>query len=97
MDPLSSYLARKGETLSAFAARIGRSPSTLTRVLGGARNPSMDLARDVERGTDGQVTAIEFLSLCMDRPVPHDADRVSTASPDACEASGPALSVEAAE
>ena len=65
MDALASYLSENGETLSAFAVRIGRSPSTLTRALGRRRDPSIDLARDVERGTDGKVTAIQFLEICI--------------------------------
>lgn len=68
MMTLSAYLASRGEKVSAFAVRIGRSPSTLTRVLAGARNPSVDLARDVERGSEGQVTAAVFLSECLRTP-----------------------------
>jgi len=67
MDTLTSYLANRGEKLSAFAVRIGRAPSTLTRVLSGARNPSLGLARDVERGTGGEVSAAQFLELCLTR------------------------------
>lgn len=66
MDALATYLSETGETLSALAIRIGRSPSTLTRALAGHRDPSVDLARDVERGTDGRVTALQFLKICMD-------------------------------
>lgn len=65
MDPLTSYLQRRGERVSAFAIRIGRAPSTLSRVLSGARNPSIDLARDVERGTGGHVSAAAFLAACI--------------------------------
>ena len=65
MDRLSDYLDERGEKLSAFAVRIGRSPSTLSRTLAGQRNPSLDLADDVEKGTDGRVTAVDFLSICV--------------------------------
>lgn len=65
MNELLSYLASRNESLSAFAVRIGRSPSTLSRVLDGRRNPSISLAKDVEAGTSGEVTASVFLGICM--------------------------------
>lgn len=65
MDALSNYLDETGERLSAFAVRIGRSPSTLSRALAGQRDPSIDLARDVERGSGGKVTTIQFLEICL--------------------------------
>jgi hypothetical protein len=72
MDALSTYLDEREEKLSAFAVRIGRSPSTLTRALSGQRDPSMDLARDVEKGTGGRVSKLQFLEICLtaqrDRP-----------------------------
>ena len=54
-DLLTEYLDDAGETLSSLAARIGRSPSTLTRALRGERDASLKLARDVERGSIGDV------------------------------------------
>ena len=65
MNTLERYLVGRSEALSAFAVRIGRSPSTLTRALSGGRNPSVDLALDVQRGTDGAVTAAQFLAICL--------------------------------
>lgn len=65
MTTFDIYLAANGECASQFAVRIGRSPSTLTRALKGERDPSMQLARDVERGTGGAVTAVEFLAICL--------------------------------
>lgn len=65
MNTLRRYLDEKDESLSAFAVRIGKAPSTLTRVLAGERNPSIGLARDVEKGTEGQVTAAEFMAICL--------------------------------
>jgi transcriptional regulator with XRE-family HTH domain len=65
MDALSKYLEDGNEKLSAFATRIGRAPSTLSRVLSGQRDPSFDLARDVEAGTDGAVSALQFLEICL--------------------------------
>ena len=65
MDALSDYLSGNDETLSAFAVRIGRAPSTLTRALSGKRDPSFDLARDVERGTSGRVSKLQFIEACL--------------------------------
>jgi transcriptional regulator with XRE-family HTH domain len=65
MDALSSYLDERNERLSTFAVRIGRSPSTLSRALSGQRDPSVDLARDVEKGTQGSVTTLQFLEICL--------------------------------
>jgi len=65
MDALSLYLNKTKERLSAFAVRIGRSPSTLSRALSGQRDPSIDLARDVEAGTGGCISAIQFLEICL--------------------------------
>ena len=65
MDALTTYLGETGEKLSGFANRIGRSPSTLSRTLAGQRNPSVDLALDVEAGTGGKVTAGIFIDICI--------------------------------
>ncbi len=65
MDALTSYFLATGDTACALSRRIGRSPSTLMRALKGERDPSMQLARDVERGTGGAVPAIEFLAICL--------------------------------
>jgi transcriptional regulator with XRE-family HTH domain len=65
MDALSKYLEDEREKLSAFATRIGRSPSTLSRALSGQRDPSVDLARDVEIGSCGKVSALQFLEICL--------------------------------
>ena len=74
MDALTAYLRDKHETISAFALRIGRSPSTLTRALSGVRGASFDLAKDVERGTDGAVTAIAFIEICLSASVAHPTE-----------------------
>ena len=65
MDALSAYLDERRETLSAFAVRIGRSPSTLSRTLAGERLPSVRLALDVENGTERRVRAVEFIEACL--------------------------------
>lgn len=65
MDALSTFLSETGEKLSTFAVRIGRSPSTLSRAISGRRDPSIDLARDVEKGTSGRVSTIQFIEICL--------------------------------
>lgn len=65
MNALLRYLKSQDESLSAFAVRIGRAPSTLSRVLSGLRSPSVALARDVEQGTEGAITAHEFIAICI--------------------------------
>lgn len=62
---LKEYLERRGESIPAFADRIGRSASTLTRLMRGERNPSLDVAEDVQAGTRGKVTREEFMLHCM--------------------------------
>ena len=92
MNVLQTYLESTNESLSAFAARIGRSPSTLSRALSGARNPSFGLARDVERGTGGCVSAKQFLAICL------DGSPLAVSLPDgACEAPSGLSVSEAAE
>jgi antitoxin HigA-1 len=61
---LTQHLAKRDETLAAFAARIGRSHSSLSRLMRGQRNPSLNIAIDVERGTRGVIKANAFLDLC---------------------------------
>lgn len=64
-NPLTEYLERTGTSLSGFALRMGKSPSTLLRALNGERNPSVKLAKLVERTSDGEVTASQFLNTCL--------------------------------
>lgn len=73
-NALERYFETANDTPSKLAERIGRAPSSITRPLRGDRNASMALARDVERGTNGIVSASEFLAICLDAqkasPVP---------------------------
>jgi DNA-binding transcriptional regulator YdaS (Cro superfamily) len=66
-NSLTRYLRDTGTNLSGLAAAMGKSPSTLTRPLKGERNPSVGLARAVERVTNGKVTAAEFIEACIHR------------------------------
>ena len=62
---MDRYLADSGEKLSAFASRIGLSPSTMTRAVKGERNVTVKLARLVEAGTGGRVKSVDFIADCM--------------------------------
>lgn len=64
-NSLTRYLRDTGTNLSGLAAAMGTSPSTLTRPLKGERNPTVGLARKVERVTNGRVTAAEFIEACI--------------------------------
>lgn len=75
-NSLTRYLQEAGETLSSLASRMGRHPSTLTRLMRGERSPSLALARDVERATGGKVTAVEFIEIFIT-----PADTASTPEP----------------
>lgn len=65
MNALEAYFNETGDRPSTLAHRIGRAPSTITRALRGERDASAKLARDVEAGTGGQVTAQDFMAICM--------------------------------
>ncbi len=74
-NALAQYFEATGDNVSKLAERIGRAPSSITRPLKGQRNASMELARDVERGTDGKVTASQFIDICL-----HAGAKIETAS-----------------
>lgn len=69
-DPVTRYLRERGENISTLAARMGKSPSTLTRPLRGERNPSISLAKEVERATNGGITAAQFIEACINGRIP---------------------------
>lgn len=65
-NKVEQYFSLEGNSPSALAAKIGCSPSTITRSLKGERQPSFDLARDIERVTEGAIPAVDFIAVCMD-------------------------------
>lgn len=66
--PLISYLDKRGETVSAFAARIGVPQSSLSRALAGRRGLSLEAALLVERETGGEVAAACWLRAPLPPP-----------------------------
>ena len=60
---LSDWLARKGITRMKFAEDIGVSPSVITDLCSGKIFLSRTVARSIERETQGEVTANDFVHL----------------------------------
>lgn len=54
-----------GMTPTELARRAGRTPSTILRALSGEQRCSFEVALDVERATDGRLSAEEFLQMCL--------------------------------
>jgi len=70
---LSDYLREKKTTAVAFADRIGRAPSTVTRILSGQHTPDAATMRAIIEATDGAVSPNDFFDLPGGAPPP-DAD-----------------------
>ena len=73
MNAIELYFETTGDTPAALARRIGRASSTITRLRKGQRNASFGLARDIERGTDGKLTAVQIIAVCFDRTTGSEA------------------------
>lgn len=58
---LNAYLKRENLSITAFAARINRNPSSVSRVLRGLTRPDWDTLREIARVTDGEVMPDDFL------------------------------------
>lgn len=54
---LLDYLKEAGETVSAFATRIGEAETTIKKIAYAQRQPSLALAVKITSATGGQVTA----------------------------------------
>jgi len=57
---LGDYLEQQGETLSAFSKRIGRSHTTVSRLVRGETRPDWETLAAIERETAGAVTPNDF-------------------------------------
>lgn len=58
---LADYLSEKKIAPSRFAADIGVPASTISRILNGDRNPSMQILAKINSATAGAVTPNDFL------------------------------------
>ena len=65
-NSLHRYLKQPGQSMAALAARVGVFPSTITRPLKGERQPSIELAKEIERKTNGEITARDFIAACLE-------------------------------
>jgi transcriptional regulator with XRE-family HTH domain len=60
---LNEWLAREGMLQRAFAEKVGANPSTISLILSGMRNPSLDLAVRIEEATKGRVKVREWIGV----------------------------------
>lgn len=67
MSPLEHYFkSNPADNPARLAKRIGRTPATITRIMTGVRDPSLQLALDIQRGTKGKVKAGQIVQACVD-------------------------------
>ena len=60
---LSHYLSQNELTATAFAEKIGRHKSTVTRILRGEMRPDLDTMQRILDETAGQVTPNDFFDV----------------------------------
>lgn len=70
---LRDYLDETKTTAQAFAEKIGRSPSTVTRILAGQHIPDPKTMRSIIDETGGRVTPNDFFDpeSSTDSPAAH--------------------------
>jgi transcriptional regulator with XRE-family HTH domain len=59
---LAEYLKSAGTTQEAFAARIGRSGASVSRLVNGLQKPDFDTMLAIDQATEGKVTVADFAS-----------------------------------
>lgn len=52
---LKTYLKENGESQTDFAARVGTTVPTISRIVSGTLRPALDLAHKIEQATRRQV------------------------------------------
>ncbi len=60
---LAEYLEESGQRPSHFAQAAGVEPSTILRMLSGARGPSLVMALRIEAATEGKVTTRDWQAI----------------------------------
>lgn len=55
METLSQYLTAEGVSQVTFAAAVGRTQATISRLASGEARPSLKLALAIEHATSGRV------------------------------------------
>lgn len=60
---LADWLRQNGRTTTWLAEQVGRDRSFISRVKNGGALPSVEVAADIQRLTDGEVTAVDYFPL----------------------------------
>lgn len=66
---LADYLKSENVRATHLAARLGVSVSTVTRIAGGNRGPSLKLMRRIAEATNNQVRPDDFLTSSCEQPI----------------------------
>ena len=61
MNALAKYLKESGRSAMEFSRSVGAAPSQISRLLSGERGPSIPLALEIERETDGAVPVASWV------------------------------------
>lgn len=59
---LETFLTERNKKPSVFAAELGVSPSTITRIIRGERSPGFDLVMRIQAATKGKVKPSDWVS-----------------------------------
>jgi transcriptional regulator with XRE-family HTH domain len=59
---LGQYLKQKGLTQAKFAEMVEVTRPLITQIIGGIKNPSLFLAKRIEKATNGLVTTDDLLN-----------------------------------
>jgi transcriptional regulator with XRE-family HTH domain len=63
LHPLTRYRQRHNLTLVAFAAQVGTTAGTISRIETGAKEPSVGMLRQLLAATRGEVSADDIISF----------------------------------
>lgn len=61
MTKLEKYLKSRGISQRFFAKKIGTTPTNLSSLINGKSTPSLGLAYEIEKHTDGHVTVYDWI------------------------------------
>ena len=70
---LAAWLVAEKMTQAEFAAKIGRSDASISRLCNGLQKPDFATLLAIERETGGQVTTKDFADLDPNQPAPQAA------------------------
>lgn len=63
---LSDYLDAHQIRQTEFAAQIGRSVASVSRLVNGLQKPDLDTLLAIQAATDGEVMAVDFAPECAE-------------------------------